>query len=178
MSDTSHPPSDRVAAMREAFDRTFALPVAEQREETENIVTFQLKGDPYAVGVRQIIEVAAVDRFLPLPSPTPEFLGVTGLRGMIVPIYGLSMLLGYERDTDSPRWIVLVDERDPVGFAVGRIEGYRHVPKTSIYGPGADARKHVRSFAQVDGVMRAIVDVASALASVKGEGDVGRSGVA
>ena len=54
-----------------------------------------------------------------VPGPEAALLGIAGLRGALLPIYGLAVLLGYPAPTEAPRLvvIVIVDEQDRFGPA-------------------------------------------------------------
>lgn len=167
MNDSSMNASERVAELRRAFDGSFAALPASHREETDDLLCFRVRGDPYALRVREIAGVAPAGRVVPLPSRTPELLGVVGHRGSIVPVYSLVGLLGYGPERDAPRWLALVEDRDPLALAIGELEGFRRVPRGDLHVPGREPGKHVDQFARSGPVVRAILKVASIVAVVR-----------
>ncbi|PIB92324.1 chemotaxis protein CheW [Caulobacter sp. FWC2] len=71
-----------------------------------------------AVGVAEVIRAPRITR---MPHGPPGLLGVTHLRGVVLPVVSLGALLGNQDQTDSTRVVVL--RRDPpIGLAVDSIE--------------------------------------------------------
>jgi chemotaxis signal transduction protein len=71
--------------------------------------------------VEHVIEVADLGAVAPVPGAPPEILGVTDLRGQIVPVVDLAMLLGVSR-TQPPRRMLLVEALGGrAGFAIDEV---------------------------------------------------------
>lgn len=158
---------ERVREMRRAFDEAFAAPAREKTEETENILALRIKGDPYGLSVREIAGVATGGHLVPVPSRAPHLLGLTGIRGMLVPVYSLAGLLGYPPGPEAPHWLALWGARETIGLAVGEFEGYLQIPRSSLHAPDREARKHVHQLVQAGNVVRSMISVASVIAAVK-----------
>lgn len=167
MTDRSVTASERVAELRRAFDESFAAPPRSGREETEDLLCFRIRGDAYAFRVREIAGVALAGRVAPLPSRTHELLGVSGHRGSLVPVYSLAGLLGYAQGRESPRWMALLGDREPLGLALGELEGFMRVPRGDLHVPGREPGRHVDQFARSGPVVRAILKAASIAAAVR-----------
>ena len=112
----------RAEALREAFDRSFAQPPALEAVRTENLLAIRVVGNPYALRVAEIAGLFADKAVVPVPSAVPELLGVSGLRGAIVPVYDLAALLGYPARAEA-RWMVLARSREALALAFGMFEG-------------------------------------------------------
>ena len=78
------------------------------------IVTFRLGMERYGIEARYVREVGRVPEYTPVPGLPRPFVGVTNLRGEIVPILDLAAFLAVSRTeaTDRSRLIVLGAE-DP-----------------------------------------------------------------
>ncbi|MEN9932559.1 MAG: hypothetical protein RIS17_1132, partial [Pseudomonadota bacterium] len=63
---------------------------------TRKIVTFGLNGRMFGIDMRSLVEIREWTVPTPLPSVPPYILGVTNLRGTVVPVVGLSQRLGWE----------------------------------------------------------------------------------
>ena len=69
------------AALRQAFDLSFALPPPPPTPEVEDLLTIRLAADVYVIRLRDIAGMIAGRRVVPVPSATPDLLGLAGIRG-------------------------------------------------------------------------------------------------
>ena len=60
-------------------------------------VRIRVGAELYAMPVEHAIEVATLDEVTPVPGSRAEVLGVTNLRGQILPVVDLAQLLGVRR---------------------------------------------------------------------------------
>ncbi|HWZ42129.1 MAG TPA: chemotaxis protein CheW [Candidatus Saccharimonadales bacterium] len=158
------------AALRAAFDRTYALPSqTQQTSKTEDLLAIRLAGAPYALRVREIAGLANHRRPVALPSGIPELLGVAGLRGELVPVYSLAALLDGHRGTEEVRWLALCRAEDPIGLAFADFEGYLQVPLAEIYAANHDHLAHpsVYEVTRSAGVVRSVISIPAILEMVK-----------
>ncbi len=169
MSDLPTDAAKRVVELREEFDRSFASPFAETREEVDHVLAIRLRGDPYGLRVREIDGVERSGAIVPLPSESPGLLGIAGYRGAILPVYDLGVLLGYEGGREAPRWLVLCGKRDPLALGVEELDGYVSVPISSLHAPDRNPRRHVERFSRIGDTVRAIVNVSSIIGVIQGE---------
>jgi chemotaxis signal transduction protein len=160
-----------LADLRQTFDQVFAAAGADQVQEHESLIALRIEGDLYGLDVREIAGVAVAGRVVPLPSRSPGLLGLTGVRGAVIPVYSLSVLLGYPKAVESVRWLALCGAKEPLALALGDFEGYARVPKTALHAPDRDVRRHVHRFAKSGDVIRAIVSIASIVSSIQGSLD-------
>ncbi len=172
MTELSAAAAARLTALRQDFDQVFAAPYAVQAEEHESLITLRMGGDRYALSVREITSVAVAGKLVALPSRSPGLLGLTGIRGAVVPVYSLSVLLGYPKAAETVRWLALCGAKEPLAFALGDFEGYVRVPNSAFHAPDREARKHVHRFAQAGEVIRAIVNVSSLISEIQAKADI------
>jgi chemotaxis signal transduction protein len=149
-------------ALAEAFDRSFAAPARPAAEELETLLGLVVGRDGYAVRLAEIQGLVRDPKIVALPSDVPELLGLTGLRGRVVPVYSLRGLLGGAPTAGPVPWIVLVGGDAPVGFAFEQYDGYlriapseRAVLDGAAGGPGSPVRAAVR----INGALRGVIDV-------------------
>lgn len=158
-----------VVELRRAFDQAFASAPAEQAPEAEDILALRIAGEPYGVKVRAIASIARVSRIVPLPSSTPELLGIVQIRGTLVPIYSLSIILGHPQASPGPAyWVALDEKHDPVALDLGGFEACIRVLKSELCSPeGGSAGRHIGQVARTPTGVRAIVDIVSVVESIK-----------
>lgn len=84
-------------------------------------LTVRVGGARVAMAAAGVAEVIRTPRVTRMPHGPPGLLGVTHLRGLVLPVVSLGALLGDDHQTDTTRVVVL--RRDPpIGLAVDSIE--------------------------------------------------------
>jgi purine-binding chemotaxis protein CheW len=107
-------------------------PPETQTPEVE-LLSFRLGGEAYAVWVKDVREVLTIRELTLVPNAPSYMLGVTSLRGAMLPVIDLCKRLGLApglRDEKSRIIVVSPDEED-VGLIVDRVTGVvRTMPDT------------------------------------------------
>jgi purine-binding chemotaxis protein CheW len=159
----------RAAALRREFDAAFALPARAGGDPLVALLAARVAGEPFALRVLDLAGLVQARPVVPVPSRRPALLGVSGLRGEIVPIYGLGRLLG-RPDDGAPAWIALAAGGERIGLALSALEGHLLVPPGALapLEGGAGARPHVRELLRRDGGLTPVLDVASLVRAITG----------
>jgi purine-binding chemotaxis protein CheW len=91
--------------------------------ETKRWITFSLGQELYAFPLLSVKEVIAPPAITPLPQSVPHFLGITNLRGQVIPILDLRKKLGIKPSGSSETAVVICDlEAHCVGLLVDAID--------------------------------------------------------
>lgn len=160
------------AQLQQAFDNTFALPPSLTSPEVEDLLIIQVAGDPYAIRLFDIAEIVSGRRVVSVPAGTPHLLGLAGIHGGIVPVFGLSSLLGYGPDPGPPQWMILCGSEDPIALAFSDFEGYLQLPRSALY---ADENfrntqenvKYVNQVASTPNGVRAVISISLIVATIR-----------
>jgi purine-binding chemotaxis protein CheW len=130
---------DRLAELRDAFDRSFAEPPTASAR-AEDLLAVTVAGTAYAIRLDAISGLFADRCVTPLPGPLPELLGVAAFRGSIIAVYDLGALLHHPKPAESPphRWLVLDAGTPAVALAFDRLDGHLRVPAGSIAAAGEE----------------------------------------
>ena len=158
----SSPCLDQAGGMREAFDRARAIPFSSQAvERMESLLGVRVCGDAYAIRVSEISGLANARKIVEFPSAVPELLGVAGVRGVLVPVYSLAALLGYNEEAVQGRWLALCGTEEPVGLAFNDFEGHVMVSSEQVYNaePNDVARTHAKHVVRTAQMVRAVVSI-------------------
>ena len=163
---------DKAAQLRQAFDRTFALPPSLASPEVEDLLMISVAGDPYAIRLLDIAEILSQRRVVSVPSVTSDLLGLAGIRGGIVPVFGLSSILGYGPDSGSPRWMILCGSDEPIALAFSDFEGYLRLPTSALHADEnfratRERVKYVNQVASTPGGPRAVISIALIMATIR-----------
>ncbi len=131
MSDSEY--GVQALAMREEFDKTFALPPQPDPPESVDLLVIRLRGDNFALRVMEIAGLLAGKKIIPLPGATPALLGLAGIRGILVPVWDLATLLGYAGQSRGARWLVLGQGGSPWALAFEGFNGFFRMRLSEIH---------------------------------------------
>lgn len=106
MSDPAQRLADRAAALRLAFDLSFAERQNPRAQPWEDLLAIGLGGTAHAIRLSEIDGLVADKPIVRVPTHAGALRGVAGFRGAIVPVYDLQTLLGYPM-VETPRWLVI-----------------------------------------------------------------------
>ncbi|HEY4954890.1 MAG TPA: chemotaxis protein CheW [Gemmatimonadaceae bacterium] len=159
----------KAAELRQAFDLSFALPPPQASEEVEDLLAIRVAGDPYAIRLRDIAGMVAGRKVVPVSAVTLDLLGLAGIRGGVVPVFGLASILGYGQAPGSPRWMILCGAEEPIALAFSDFEGYLRLPKSSLQ---ADEnlrakRQYVDQVASTEAGVRAVISIPLVVATIR-----------
>ena len=84
---------------------------------------FEVGGRVFAVEITQAREVRAFDHYTVVPLGPPHLIGMTSLRGAIIPIIDLLLLLGHSTGADTGQSLVMEAHGVRVAIAVDRVLG-------------------------------------------------------
>jgi purine-binding chemotaxis protein CheW len=160
--------SDGAAELRRAFDELFARAPAGATVKAEELLVVQLGVDRYLLPLADLAGLVADRRLVALPTATPAFRGVVGVRGAIVPAWDLGTLLGYPATERSPKWLAIT-KTPRIGLAFTSFGGQLKRPSSA--GSSADRHDdaHVREAVRIEGIVYRIIDVRSILAAIEKE---------
>jgi|WetSurSiteA1Bulk_404760.scaffolds.fasta_scaffold03092_4 purine-binding chemotaxis protein CheW len=125
-------------------EKTARSPVSEgvSPEGTENIIeilTFKLLREDFAFRVSDLVEIIKFQHITPVPRVSEAVLGVTSLRGKVIPVIDLKAKLSLrgEPADDSHRRKILIIKgpKGRIGAAVDRVTGVVRIPETDLLPP-------------------------------------------
>jgi chemotaxis signal transduction protein len=150
------------AALRQAFDQSFAEPRSAPGELLQNFLAIRVGGEPYAVALSEIASLHTDRKVVPVPSSASAVLGVAAFRGTLAPVYDLRVLLGYA--SGSPvRWLMLIRTPELVGLAFDLFEYHLRTASGNVSSgeDGGAAAPHVRGAVRAADGVRPLIHVAS-----------------
>lgn len=157
------------AQLRHEFDHAFSLPPQSEAAPARHLLAIRVGGAGYALELADIAGIQLDRPIVPAPGPLPEWLGLAGIRGELVPVYSLAMLLGYAKPAATQvRWLVLCGSDRRVGLAFEAFEGHLNLTPGQIAAtnPANDSNEHVRTTAHADAVSRPVVSVESVMSGI------------
>ena len=167
MNEHSAGPAETALELRRAFDAGFARAPDARESGLETLLALRIGGAPHAVRTSEIAGLFERQRVIPLPSPYPEFLGIAGFQGSVVPVYDLARLLGIE-PTPVPAWRLLVRAPEPLALAFESFEGQFPVPREDLaHPPSGEGGERSRRAVRVAGLHRPVVEVSAVVAAIR-----------
>lgn len=175
--------------IRAAFDASFAVAPAGPPADDVPLLTIRVANDVVALRVHETLGLLKAGKIVAVPSRRPELLGVTGVRGAVIPVYSLARLTG-RGEGETPRWIVLAlcppagradgpgagaeqsGAGARVGLAFAEFQGHVRVPPGAIHAAtSARDRASVSGVVELAGQMRPILDVVALVRAATGASD-------
>jgi chemotaxis signal transduction protein len=130
------------SALRASFDASFAKAHAPEPPPELDLLEIRVADHGYALRLSQVLAVHAERKLVPVPGPRPELLGLTGVRGVVAPVYDLRLLLGY-RVMTPPRFVAQVRAPAPFAVAFELFERHLRVAESDVtLGGGAANGAH------------------------------------
>lgn len=160
----------RAGALREAFDAAFgARPSTAHRDEVA-LLRLRAGGEELALRVLETAGLVPLGRLTAVPARRPELLGLTGLRGGLLPVFDLARLLGLPAQAAAPRWLALAGPRpeELLGLAFDEFLGHERVPGGELHAAPAAPRRHLREVLQLRGRPIPVLAVPSLLHAIRG----------
>lgn len=139
----------RIEEMRREFDERFARTRPPPTPEHDKLLLIETAGERWALPLAGLAGLQSLRRIVPLPGARPELLGLSAVRGRLVPVFSLARLLGRPEDP-APRWFALAGDEDPLGFAFAEMTGQRQAVLDTLAAPAGEQRSPVRRWVALD----------------------------
>jgi purine-binding chemotaxis protein CheW len=163
----------KIAEMRRLFDESFAVALPEQVTAQEPMLAITLEGERFALRMLEIIGLSlSTEKIVPVPSRVPELLGLTGIRGVVVPVFSLARLLGFDSERDPALWLVFCGERQsPIALALAGMEGQFEAAETEVFGRQEGAgHRYVNGTVCEGTTLRGVISIPSLVGYIKSRG--------
>lgn len=166
MSERRSSGSSSARALKQAFDRTFAVERPAAPPPQIDFLSVRIGGDLHAFVLADIAELAARGRIVALPGAPAACLGLAGVRGSVTPVYDLRILLGYGAGTAPGTWLAVIADGS-AALAFDAIEGRIRAPREALAdAEDQAARTHVRQLLTAGGAERPVVDTNSLIETI------------
>jgi purine-binding chemotaxis protein CheW len=145
---------------------------ARGRDSQTKVCLLTIGGEVYAVDLRNVREVFEVDAITPVPGMPPALVGVTNVRGAVVPVMDLRRLLDVPSSGPAPQFAVIIKHGNhQAGVLVERVPEIRTVQTEQFMPtPSGDAREgkpFLTAVLRLDDRMGGVVEVPTLLACVE-----------
>lgn len=99
-----------------------------QKTDLHRYLCFTLGAEHYAVELLSVIRVIGFPELTPMPQTPPYFLGITNLRGDIIPVIDLAKKMGVTTKLETSKRVVIIAEVEgkQCGFTVDEVSSVLH----------------------------------------------------
>jgi purine-binding chemotaxis protein CheW len=156
--------ADRVAELRDSFDRAFAEPATSAVAERLDLIVVQVGDERFAMRVADIAGLHADVAVTPCPGPLRELVGIVGFRGAVLPLYDLGLLLGVPGA--AGRWLVLTADNE-AALSFTAFGGHLRVPPDAVAVRQDKAARHVGEVVRSNDGSLPLIDLSSVLATIR-----------
>jgi purine-binding chemotaxis protein CheW len=162
----------KIEEMRRLFDESFAAAPHEQVAGLEPMLAITMGSDHFAVPVREISGLATLtEKVVPVPSRVPELLGLTGVRGIVVPVFSLAELLGLKSQREQAHWLVFCGERQsPIALAFDAMERMFEVSSSEIIARQESRGRYISATVHHGASLRALISISALVEHIKTRG--------
>ena len=103
----------------------------------EQLVIFELSGEPYAVNVAQIQSIMPMQEIITVPGAPAFVEGVVNLRGTVVPVVDLRSRFELALPPDGQKSVIVIAELDElkVGLIVDKVTEVTKIAEAAIEPP-------------------------------------------
>jgi purine-binding chemotaxis protein CheW len=127
----------RAAALLDERARALARASQESQARTETIaaVIFEIAGETFALATKFVGTILGSAEVSPVPLAPAVLVGLTNLRGEVVPVFDLARLFGLatsEGGSDARRLVVLGEERVELAIVVDRALDVRPIAPAEL----------------------------------------------
>jgi chemotaxis signal transduction protein len=158
-----------VAAMRQEFDRTFAVPESSAVGACDDFLAIRVCGHPFALRVLDLTRIETHRKVVALPESNPWLLGLASSQGKIVPVYSLALVLDLPVSSAGKSWLAICGREVQLGLAFDSLEGYFRIPRAEVLGAPetVEHRSHAQQTVRAAGTLWSVVSLTSVLAAIR-----------
>lgn len=96
------------------------------------LVIFRVNGQPYGMKIDFLEGIEAVENVTPVANAPANIIGISNIRGEIVPILDLAARFGAVSDYERPQYLFVRVNNEPLCFKVESVDGMREYAKDEL----------------------------------------------
>jgi purine-binding chemotaxis protein CheW len=169
---TSATLTERAAALRAQFARSFAEPQHLDLTPREDFLGIRLGDAPYALRLADIAGLFAGKKITRVPGPNAALYGIASFRGSILPVYNLTTVAGFPL-ADPPHWLAL-SASAPIAWGFSGFDGHLRCTDADLAASAEtqtdDPRNAglVRTYLTADTITRPVMELKAVIESIVG----------
>ncbi len=158
--------------VQSAEEQVESKETSEGEEPTVQLLAFRLANEEYAFRIDEIDEIVRPQRITKIPNTRPSLLGITSLRGKIIPVVDLRRMFSLgeapEGADRKQKILILKGPKGPVGALIDSVTGVirpllSKIAETPIH-LREDQMRFIEGVAIVDGRFISVIRMEEAVA--------------
>jgi len=139
---------------------------ADQNGEVEFVI-FTSGGQSFSLDIRHVREIRGQSAVTPLPHAPEEVLGVTNLRGAVIPVFDLARCFALGATVDAERNVIVIamNGTQTIGLLVQSVSEIVSFPRANIQDApdmlGGSAQSHISGLVPLQEGMSRVIDLPS-----------------
>ncbi len=172
MSDKTSSLSHTLAQMRQSFDQSFAEKPQPETTPGEPYILIGVSKARLAIKTSEVLSIESHKPVLSLPGHSNFFIGLTGIKGKLIPLYNLKSILGHEseRKDELCHWLAVVGGTSPLALAFQNFEGSVRIPESDVFMPSEKQRNTREAFRLASQVI-SVLDIQSLISEISPRGN-------
>ena len=139
---------------------------------TMRAAIISLGGELFTIDLKSVREVFVVESITPVPGMPSGLVGVTNLRGTVIPLLDLRPMFGLNSDATLQYAVVVQHGNWQVGVLVDTVPEIRTIAKDQFLpapaGTGEGARPFVSTVVQLEDRLRGVLETSAMLSYLEG----------
>ena len=154
--------------LRRTFDEAFALPPLQVPEDLTEFALLVLGKQRYAIRISQLVGLEVDRKVEPLPAEVRGLLGLSAVKGQLVPVFDLAALVGSMAGSSTPRWMALHRDKELVGLAFDEFAGSHRVPARAVHALESASKQNPwnRQVVEMEAGLVPVLDVSLLVSSI------------
>lgn len=159
------------------FPQLHSDSVPEEAKSTESlkVCIVALGSETFAIDLRQVREIFEPEWITPAPGMPAALVGITNLRGTIIPLADVRATLGVSSSVMPKYAVVIRHGTQQIGILVQEVPEIRTIQLDDLVAPStsiaAERRPMISAFFKTENKLSAILELSRLLASIEGTVD-------
>ncbi|THJ17825.1 MAG: purine-binding chemotaxis protein CheW [Nitrospira sp. CG24B] len=159
------------------FPQLHSDSVPEEAKSTESlkVCLVALGDETFAIDLRRVREIFEPEWITPVPGMPAALVGITNLRGTIIPLADVRATLGVSSSVMPKYAVVIRHGTQQIGIMVQEVPEIRTIQLDDLVAPStpiaAERRPMISAFFKTENKLSAILELSRLLASIEGTAD-------
>lgn len=96
------------------------------------LVIFRINGQPYGMKIDYLEGIEAVENVTPVANAPANIIGISNIRGEVVPVLDLAARFGTVCSAERPQYLLIRINEEPMCFMVDSVDGMKVYPPEEL----------------------------------------------
>lgn len=138
-------------------------------------IVFKIGKEEYGIDIKQVQSIERMQPVTAIPNSSPALIGVTNIRGKVLPIFDLRKILSAEAEIKDDTRIILVEcQGKTMGIVVDEANEVIEIIQDTIQQPSFTVEQDtfIKGIAMLDGRLLILIDIEKLVLQDNVQGDM------